>query len=352
MKKICFCHIGMALTSVVIATFATHAAEPVRWNATKLEIIDKKNDVYLPRFSPDSRLLAYAVAVPSGDVALAEIRRDSFAERKTRVLFPLAESRAMAAYGAYPMAIRWTGPDALTVDVSNGDDGYNVYALKADRTGSLSYKSFGAEDEDTAPRHDPVLRALAPDWPQPVFENAMRYMVRIRAHGALMQKHYADHDDHLWWFDLKDRTARIALAAPHDAKLELMNGFAFGDYAVFALRTGDTVTVQRIDGDGRLQDIEGSRVQTDVDHDTINSNVGAVDNRRCSDTVCWAAYRIRRDNDTQTRILRLERNGQATLLEPIDGLEDFDVSPDFKRLAAAVIRDGKRTIRILDISAF
>jgi hypothetical protein len=54
----------------------------------------------------------------------------------------------------------------------------------------------------------------------------------------------------------------------------------------------------------------------------------------------------------QTRILRLERNGRATLLEPIEGLEDFDVSPDFKRLAAAVLRDGKRTIRLLDITGF
>jgi hypothetical protein len=352
MKKTFFCCVCAALTILAAATFSTQAAEPVRWNPTKFDIVHKKYDVHLPRFSPDSRLLAYAVTVPSDDIAFVEIRRYSFAERKTRVLFPLAESRKMAVYGAYPMAIRWTGPNALTADVSNGDDGYNVYALKADRTGSLSYKSFDAADEAVAPLRDPVLRGLTPDWPEPVFENALQYMVRIRAHGALMQKHYARQDDHLWWLDLGDRTARIARAEPNGAKQELMSGFAFGDYAVFALRSGDTVMVQCLDGDGHLQEVEGSRVETDIGPDAINSNVGAVDNRRCSETACWAAYRVRRGNEMQARIVRLERSGRATLLEPIEGLEDFDVSPDFKRLVAAVMRDGKRMIRIFDITEF
>ncbi len=340
-----------AATLAMLATQA-QAAEPVRWQATKLDIRDKKNDVHLPRFSPDSRMLAYAVSMPAGEIAFAEIRRYSLSDRKTKVLLPLAETRKMADWGAYPMRIQWTGPNTLTADISNGDDGYNVYALKADRTGSLSYESFGAGHDYTPPRIDPALRALVPEWPAPVFENAMQYMVRIRSQGALMQKRYAEQDDHLWWLDLNDKKARIALPEPSDAKLELMEGFAFGSYAVFALRRGDVVTAQRLDGDGRLQEIDGSRVQTDIGPDAIGTGVGAVDQRRCSESVCWAAYRIRRDDRMDIRILRMDRDGRATLLEPIAGLEDFDVSPDFKRLAVAVVRDDKRTIKLLDIAAF
>jgi hypothetical protein len=331
---------------------ADRSAASTRWQATSIRISDKKKQAFMPRFSPDSRLLAYAVSIAEGERAFAEIRRYAFADRKTKVLLPLAETRKMADYGAYPMSIVWTGPDALKADVSNGDDGYNAYVLKADRTGSLSYESFGAGDDEKPLRPDPALRALVPGWPSPVFENAMRYMVRIRAHGALVQKRYSQQDDHLWWLDLGDRQARVALAEPGDAKHELMQGFAFGDYALFALRRGPTVTAQRLDGDGGLQEIEGSRVDTDVGPDAIGSAVGAVDHRRCSETVCWAAYRVDHDNRTRTRILRLDRQGRAELLAPIAGLEDFDVSPDFKRLAAGVMRDGKRTIVLFDILEF
>jgi hypothetical protein len=340
------------VAAFAISAALAQAAEPTRWQATKLEIRDKKNDVYLPRFSPDSRMLAYAVTLPADKIAFAEIRRYSLSDRKTKVLLPLTETREMAAWGAYPMRIQWTGPDALTADVSNGDDGYNVFVLNAHRSGSLSYKSFGAGDDYTAPKIDPALRALVPEWPAPVFENAMQYMVRIRAQGALMQKRYANQDDHLWWLDLNDRAARIALPEPDNTKVELMEGFAFGSYAVFALRLGDVVSAQRLDSDGRMQEIDGSRAQTDIGPDAIGTGVGAVDQRRCSETVCWAAYRIRRDDRMDTRILRLDREGRATLLEPIAGLEDFDVSPDFKRLAAAVMRDGKRTVKLFDITAF
>jgi hypothetical protein len=342
----------MAVAALAMLATQAQAAEPARWQATKHEIRDKKNDVYLPRFSPDSRMLAYAVSMPSGEIAFAEIRRYSLSDRKTKVLFPMAEARKMADWGAYPMRIQWSGPNTLTADISNGDDGYNVYALKADRTGSLSYESFGAEDDDTPPKIDPALRVLVPEWPAPVFENAMQYMVRIRSQGALMQKRYAEQDDNLWWLDLNDKQARIALPEPSDAKLELMQGFAFGSYAVFALRRGDVVTAQRLDGDGHMQDIDGSRVQTNIGPDAIGTGVGAVDQRRCSETVCWAAYRIRRDERMDTRILRLERDGRVTLLEPIAGLEDFAVSPDFKRLAVSVSQDGKRTIKLFDIASF
>lgn len=199
---------------------------------------------------------------------------------------------------------------------------------------------------------DPALRALVPDWPAPVFENAWQHVVRIRAHGASVQKRYANEDDHLWWLDSGDREARIALDAPNTMHQELMQGFAFGDYAVFALRRGTIVTAQRLDGDGRLQEIEGSRVEIEIGPDAVGSGAGAVDNRRCSVSVCWAAYRIRRDDRSETRILRLGREGRAQVLPAIAGLEDFDVSPDFERLAAAVVRDGKRTIKVFDIVAF
>jgi hypothetical protein len=346
----------LSLSLAIAATAGSAlAADSARWKTSHTEIRDKKYDVYLPRFSPDSRALAYAVTVPTTgeiQIAFAEIRRYSFADRKTKVLLPLAETKRMADWGAYPMSIEWTGTNTLKTDLSNGDDGYNVYRLQADRTGSTSYESFGAGEEYRPPRTDPALRAIVSDWPMPVFENAWQYMVRIRAHGALVQKRYANQDDHLWWLDLGDREARIALDAPNTMHQELMQGFAFGDYAVFALRRGTTVTAQRLDGDGRLQEIEGSPVEIEIGPDAIGSGAGAVDNRRCSATVCWAAYRVRHDDRWQTRILRLDREGRAQLLPAIEGLEDFDVSPDFERLAAAVVRDDKRTIKVFDILAF
>jgi len=337
---------------VFLAAFTSMAAEPVRWQATKLDVRDKKYDVSLPRFSPDSRALAYAVSVPDGEGVLGEIRRYGFADRKTKTLLPLSVSREMAVYGAYPMTIEWPAPGTVKAELSNGDDGYNRYTLNAERGGVLSTEMFGIGDDEPSPKPEPALRALVSDWRQPVFDNALQYMIRIRAHGALMQKHYANEDDHLWWLDFGDRAARVALPEPADGKLEMMDGFAFGDYAVFALRQGTTVAVQRVDGDGRLQEIASSRVETPMSSDVIHSSVGEVDHRRCSATVCWGAYRVRRDDGMDARILRFDREGRVELLDPIPGLEDFDVSPDFKRMAAAVLRDGKRTILLMDIVAF
>ena len=335
-----------------VSVGAAGAAEPARWRATEIEVRDKKHDVFLPRFSPDSRALAYAVMVPEGDVAVAEIRRYGLADKKTKTLLPLSVARDMAVYGAYPMTIEWATPGSLRTEISNGDDGYNRYTLNAERGGVVSTEIFGIGDDAPSAKPDPALRALVPEWREPVFENAWQYKVRIRAHGALIQKRYANEDDHLWWLDLGDRVARIALPESALGTPELMDGFAFGDYAVFALRQGATVAVQRLDGDGGLQEVDGSRVETAMEPGVVSSAVGSVDNRRCSAEVCWAAYRIRRDDRTEARILRFDREGRAELLDPIPGLEDFDVSPDFKRLAAAVVRDGKRRIVLMDVVAF
>jgi hypothetical protein len=153
----------LSLSIAMAATAAlTQAAEAARWRANKTEIRDNKYDVYLPRFSPDSKALAYAVTVPANDeiqVPLAEIRRYAFADRKTKVLLPLAETRQMAAFGAFPFKIEWTGPNTLKADVSNGDDGYNVYQLQADRTGSISYESIGAAEDYVPPWIRPCARS-------------------------------------------------------------------------------------------------------------------------------------------------------------------------------------------------
>lgn len=348
-----FSWIGRALVvGLAISIGVASAAEPARWRATKLDVRDKKYDVFLPRFSPDSSALAYAVSVPDGEGALGEIRRYGFVDKKTKTLLPLSVAREMAVYGAYPAKIEWSAPMTLKAELFNGDDGYNRYTLNAERGGVVSTEMYGIGDEAPMPKPDPALRALVPEWPEPVFENAMEYKVRIRAHGALVQKRYANEDDHLWWLDLGDRAARIALAEPEGEKLELMDGFAFGDYAVFALRRGASVSVQRLDGDGGLQEIEGSRVETAMGPDVVSSAVGSVDQRRCSAAACWAAYSVRRDDRMDARIVRFDRDGRVELLDPIPGLQDFDVSPDFKRLAAAVLRDGKRTIVLMDIVAF
>lgn len=353
MYKAVICKVILSALGVLgLSAVAGHAAEPARWHESKTKIPDRKNSLSLPRFSPDSRALAYAVTVPEGEGSIAEIRRYAFADKKTKTLLPLSVSREMAVYGAYPMSIEWTGPKTLNTQISNGDDGYNKYTLNAERGGVLSTEMFGVGDDEPSPKTEPALRALVSDWRQPVFDNALQYMIRIRAHGALMQKHYANEDDHLWWLDLGDRAARVVQPESAGGKLELMDGFAFGDYAVFALRQGTTVAVQRLDGDGRLQEIAGTRVETPMTADVVHSSVGEVDSRRCSATVCWGAYRVRRDDGMDARIVRFDREGRVELLDPIPGLEDFDVSPDFKRLAAEVLRDGKRTILLMDIVAF
>ena len=335
-----------------LASAGADAREPARWNDA-IATIRVDGDISLPRFSPDGARLAYAVERDPARKIVAEIRSRMLADGRERVLLSLTVQQRGDAAGTYPAKLRWTDATHLSAELSNGDDGSDVHRLDADHAGSLGSTIIEAgEDVGRLPRIAPALRAVVPDWPQPVFENALQYRVGIRDRGALVQKHYANQDDHLWWLDLRSGKASVTLAETPGSRQELMDGFAFGAHALFALRRGDSVSAEVLDDEGRIATVDGSRFGVEAGADAINTWTGRIDQRRCSAEACWALYAVRRGDTAIARIVRLDRDGRAEMLAEIPGLEDFDVSPDFGTLAATVREDGRATLRLLRIALF
>lgn len=343
-----------AALALACASVGMHVAarEPARWRDTGATIrVD--GDISLPRFSPDGARLAYAVERDPAQKIVAEIRSRTLANGRERVLLSLTMQQRGDAVGTYPTKLRWADATHLSAELSNGDDGSDVHRLDAEHAGSLGSEIIEAgEDVGRLPRNAPALRAVVPDWPQPVFENALQYRVGIRDRGALVQKHYAQQDDHLWWLDLRSGKATVTLAETPGSRQELMDGFAFGAHALFALRRDGTVSAQVLDETGRIAMVEGSAFGVDAGPNAINTWSGRIDQRRCSADACWALYTVRHDEALNARIVRLDRDGHAEVLAELPGLEDFDVSPDFGTLAATLRKDGRSTLHLLKIERF
>lgn len=244
---------------VMLLLSGVSAAQPAPTRVIPTDAVaHETGDARLPRFSPDSRTLAYAVDLTSHQPPLSEIRVIGLADGRRRTLLHRREAQGVAAYSAYALGLKWLDSDHLAADLSDGDVGYTEFRLDRRRTGSLteSYVDLYGYGE-ISPAEDTVV-AILPDWKRAALDAAVANALKVEGRGMLLQKSFAGEDRHVWWLDTQEATARILVPEVAGEHAELRGGFAFAGRLLFALRQGTAVRVFQLDEGGQLTRVPGA----------------------------------------------------------------------------------------------
>lgn len=310
----------------------------------------EQGNVRLPRFAPDSRSLAYAVDVRKEGLPLSEVRTIHLANGVRRTLLGWREAQGAAVYSGHAFSLDWQDSDYLEAIILDGDVGHTKFRLDRRRSASISQAYVESDEPVEVAPADPAIAAIVPHAKSPALDAAVANALVLEGKGLVLQKSYVGEDRHVWWVNTLAGEARIVIPEVDGEKSELRGGFAFADRLLFALRQGGAVRIYRLDADGSVARVPGAGAETIPGSarfaNAYHTQVGALEIRRCAPEACWARLTMRGDDWTHVQVLRMDRKGGVEVVAGLDGLDDFDLSPDGRWLAAT-IRNGEHAKLIL-----
>ena len=190
--------------------FASFTAPPVIETKISNKTIAtfRSGDFVHPTFSPDGKTRR-----PSSVRRDLRIRSPLDTDnRKTSVLFDSKRAEKYATYKAFVADMSWRSPKRLEVVVSDGDVDstrliFDPYTRRLLRERHEGYDE--AEAEPMSPMYKKTRQqavSLFPAFPPDVLDNAlMNSALVIPDKGIVLQKHYAGHDNNIWFLDFQSK---------------------------------------------------------------------------------------------------------------------------------------------------
>lgn len=210
----------------------------------------KDGDYVLPRFSPDSRYLAFAHVLLQDKTELTEIEALDLKTLKVTTLLDAKGSREFAVYKSFVAGFAWKGPARLKASVSDGDvNGVDlIFDVPAGKLLEKKPLSLENGEEKLVPNMD----AAFPSIPPPVLANALANGSRVGDRKFIVQKNYWKQDNHIWLLDA-DRRQIVKLVDIPEAWIYSFRGaFAFGNAFIMLVAHGQEAWLARHVG-GRLE---------------------------------------------------------------------------------------------------
>lgn len=213
----------------------------------KILVTLEGGDYVLPRFSPDSRYLAFAHVVMQDNTELTEIQALDLKTLKVITLLDAKGSREFAVYKSFVAGFSWTGPATLKASVSDGDVNgvdliFDVAAgrLTAKKPFSLADDAPDAEEAPTA-----EMTAAFPTLPPPVLANALANGFRVGEKKYVVQKNYWKQDNHVWLLDAGNRQVVKLVDIPETWIYSLRGAFASGNAIILLVAYGQEAWLAR-----------------------------------------------------------------------------------------------------------
>lgn len=216
----------------------------------KILVTLKDGDYVLPRFSPDSRYLAFARVMLQDKTELTEIQALDLKTLKVRTLLDAKGSREFAVYKSFVAGLAWKSPTRLKAAVSDGDvNGVDlIFDVPAGKL--LEKKPLSLENGEE--KLVPNLESAFPSIPPPVLANALANGSRVGDRKFIVQKNYWKQDNHIWLLDA-DRRQIVKLVDIPEAWIYSFRGaFAFGNAFIMLVAHDKEAWLARHAG-GRLE---------------------------------------------------------------------------------------------------
>ncbi len=211
-------------------------------------------DYVLPRFSPDSRYLAFAHVVLQGATELTEIQALDIKTLKVNTLLDAQGSREFAIYKSFVTGFIWKDATTLKAGISDGDVNgvYLLFDVAARKL--VGKKPFSLADEavDKEEVLTPELTAAFPSIPPPALANALANGFKVGQKKYIVQKNYWKQDNHIWYLDTERKQLSKLVDIPDVWIYSLRGAFTSGDAIILLVAYGSDAWLVRYTG-GRLE---------------------------------------------------------------------------------------------------
>ncbi|MHB8621826.1 MAG: hypothetical protein ACYC9J_01065 [Sulfuricaulis sp.] len=199
--------------------------------ATGKTIFTLKNGDYThPRFSPDSRYLAFSAEVSAGSTALTEIQVLDLKTLHVQTLLDAKASRDFAIYNSLITGYFWINSTTLQATISDGDVSgadliYDVTSGKLLEKKPLSQTAAGSDEEG---KIIDGIAAAFPSVPYAVMANSLANGFKVGDMKYVVQKNYFNQDNHVWYLDIALKKMTKLVDIPSDWIYSLRGAFAYG----------------------------------------------------------------------------------------------------------------------------
>lgn len=219
----------------------------------KILITLEDGDYVLPRFSPDSRYLAFARVVMQGDTELTEIQALDLKTLKVVTLLDARGSREFAVYKGFVAGFVWKDATTLKAGISDGDVNGVDLTFDVATAKLIEKKPFSpADDAPGGEETPPEFNAAFPSIPPPVLANALANGFKVGDKKYIVQKNYWKQDNHVWWLDAGSRRMTKLLDIPDAWIYSLRGAFVSGNAFVLLVAYGPEAWLARHSG-GKLE---------------------------------------------------------------------------------------------------
>ena len=200
----------------------------------------QSGDYVLPRFSPDSRFLAFSHVVLQGNTELTEIQALDLKTLEVKVLLDARASLEFAIYKSFVAGFVWQDATTLKAGISDGDVNgvdliFDVAAGKLVGKKPLSLTDVASGREETL---NPEVAEAFPSIPKPVLANALANGFKVGEKKYIVQKNYWKQDNHIWLLDGERKTLTQLVDIPEDWIYSLRGGFASGNAIILLAAFG------------------------------------------------------------------------------------------------------------------
>jgi hypothetical protein len=247
---------GLSPLSALANPFSSLSPIPAgEITATGKTIITLENGDYArPRFSPDSRYVAFSIELSEGATELTEIQVLDLKTLQVKTMLDANASRAFAVYKSAITGYSWKNGTTLQATISDGDVNgadliYNV------TTGKLvEKKPLARTDADTnqgGTMSDGIAKAF-PSVPAAVMANALANGFKVGDQKYVVQKNYFNQDNHVWYLDVTRKEMVKLVDIPEEWIYSLRGAFAYGKSFVLLVAYGPQAYLVRY-REGKLE---------------------------------------------------------------------------------------------------
>lgn len=223
--------------------------------ATGKTITTLENGDYThPRFSPDSRYLAFSVVLSEGSTELTEIRVLDLKTLQVKTLLDAKASRDFAVYKSLITGYSWKNDTTLQAAISDGDVNgadliYDVTNGKLIEKKPLSLTDTGSNQEGK--KIDEIAAAF-PSIPYAVMANSLANGFKVGDMKYIVQKNYFNQDNHVWYLDVAHKKMIKLVDIPEEWIYSLRGAFAYGQGFVLLVAYGQDAYLVRY-REGKLE---------------------------------------------------------------------------------------------------